>query len=155
MAVKKGYLIALRFIDPKNAKKIMARRAEQVLNETDAQVLSSVCTWLDDYFEGNLSTINLSIQANGTAFQKAIWELVCKIPYGQVVSYKDLAKSYCEKYHVESMSAQAIGKAVGCNPIALVIPCHRVIGADGSMMGYAYGLEKKKFLLELERKANV
>lgn len=102
--------------------------------------------WLEIYFSGQEPDFLPSLHPYGTPFQKKVWALLLKIPYGQTVTYGELAKRLGKK-----MSAQAIGGAVGRNPISIMVPCHRVVGADGSLTGYAGGLERKRFLLELER----
>ncbi|MBO5519883.1 MAG: MGMT family protein [Candidatus Methanomethylophilus sp.] len=89
------------------------------------------------------------MKLHGTEFQKRVWELISKIPYGSTCSYGDIAKKLAENNG--RMSAQAVGNAVGRNPIAVIIPCHRVIRSDGSIGGYAFGEDLKKSLLELER----
>lgn len=102
--------------------------------------------WLEIYFSGQEPDFLPSLHPYGTPFQKKVWALLLKIPYGQTVTYGELAKRLGKK-----MSTQAIGGAVGRNPISIMVPCHRVVGADGSLTGYAGGLERKRFLLELER----
>ncbi len=107
--------------------------------------------WLQVYFEGrNPGPIPVPLHPVGTPFQKQVWELLLKIPYGQTVTYGDLAREITALTGRPRMSAQAIGGAVGKNPIALLIPCHRVLGNRGSLTGYAYGLQAKAFLLRLE-----
>ncbi|CRH90141.1 putative DNA methyltransferase [Chlamydia trachomatis] len=102
--------------------------------------------WLDAYFSGqNLPAVPLSIY--GTDFQKRVWEELRLIPAGESLTYGQLADSLSFK------SAQAIGGAVGKNPLSLIIPCHRILGADGSLTGYAGGLERKSWLLEHERRS--
>ena len=83
-------------------------------------------------------------------FQKAVWKLLCEIPYGQVTTYGEIAKKIAARQGLLSMSAQAVGGAVGHNPISIIIPCHRVIGVNGSLTGYAGGIEKKRWLLQWE-----
>ena len=83
-------------------------------------------------------------------FQKEVWKILCEIPYGEVTTYGGIAKQIAARQGLSSMSAQAVGGAVGHNPISIVIPCHRVVGADGSLTGYAGGIEKKRKLLALE-----
>lgn len=107
--------------------------------------------WLDKYFDGNKPDIStLPLAPEGTEFQQCVWQLLREIPYGETVTYGELAKRTAKMLGKERMSAQAIGGAVGRNPISIIIPCHRVIGADDSMTGYDGGLDKKRFLLELE-----
>ena len=86
----------------------------------------------------------------GTPFQQDIWEILRSIPYGETRTYGQIAELYAQKHGILRMSAQAVGGAVGHNPISILIPCHRVVGADGSLTGYAGGLFRKTFLLELE-----
>lgn len=126
-------------------------------------VIAATIQWLDDYFSGrqtenatmNTHTENSTIgkqtdtrivaKPNGTMFQQRVWQALLTIPYGKTVSYGEIARM------VGCKSAQAVGQAIGANPIALIIPCHRVIAANGKLGGYAYGVEKKKRLLELEQ----
>lgn len=100
--------------------------------------------WLDIYFSAREPDFIPSLSLRGTPFQQRVWEALLAIPYGQTVTYGELAR------RLGCRSAQAIGGAVGRNPIAIIVPCHRVIGADGKLVGYAYGIELKKRLLELE-----
>ena len=83
-------------------------------------------------------------------FRQGVWEILCQIPYGQLTTYGDIAKKIAEKMNRETMSAQAVGGAVGHNPISIIIPCHRVVGAAGSLTGYAGGIDKKIWLLKHE-----
>ena len=108
-------------------------------------VLEMAKNWLDDYFQGRFREMWFPLAPEGTAFQKKVWQLLLEIPYGETVSYGDLARKLGK-----TMSAQAVGQAVGKNPIAILIPCHRVVGAKGQLTGYAWGVEKKKWLLDLE-----
>ena len=86
----------------------------------------------------------------GNAFRQCVWEFLCEIPYEETITYGDLAKKVAEKLKKPSMSAQAVGNAVGHNPISIIIPCHRVVGKNGSLTGYAGGIDKKIKLLEIE-----
>lgn len=105
--------------------------------------------WLSRYFRGEApSPAELPLAPDGSDFQKAVWRLLLHIPYGQTTTYGALAKQ------LGCRSAQAVGSAVGRNPISIIIPCHRVLGANGSLTGYAGGLDKKIFLLELEKRSN-
>lgn len=114
-------------------------------------ILTQAMAWLDDYFAGNApSPAALPLRPEGTAFRRLIWELLLEIPYGKTAAYGELAKRAAEILCKPRMSAQAVGQAVGANPIAIVIPCHRCVGADGSLTGYAGGLHYKKALLQLE-----
>lgn len=106
--------------------------------------------WLDDYFLGILRKRDFQIDLVGTPFQKLIWNFLLEIPYGETVTYGDLAQRAATAMGREIMSAQAVGQAVGRNPIAIIIPCHRVVGANGAITGYAGGLDKKRLLLAHE-----
>lgn len=112
----------------------------------------SVKNWLDRYFCGTPSEPEFPLKPRGTPFQKLIWDLLLKIPFGETTTYGELAREAARILGKENMSAQAVGQAVGKNPIAIIIPCHRVIGAGGRLTGYAYGLEKKQWLLSHEQK---
>ena len=101
--------------------------------------------WLDLYFSGEKPDFTPSLAPKGTPFQQQVWEILLTIPYGKTMSYGDVARCISP-----TMSAQAIGGAVGRNPIGIIVPCHRVIGADGSLTGYGGGLERKRWMLELE-----
>ena len=110
----------------------------------------TVKCWLDDYFRGFPREICFPMALSGTPFQRQIWDLLLKIPYGETCTYGQLAKQAAGILGKEKMSAQAVGQAVGRNPIAIVIPCHRIVGAGGKLTGYAYGIEKKQWLLDHE-----
>lgn len=103
--------------------------------------------WLDLYFAGKNPDFTPQLAPKGTPFQQRVWEILLIIPYGKTMSYGDVARQISP-----TMSAQAIGGAVGRNPIGIIIPCHRVIGADGSLTGYGGGLERKRWMLEMENK---
>lgn len=107
-------------------------------------VLEETKTWLSGYFAGKIPDFLPSLAPKGTSFQRKVWEWLLRIPYGETVTYGELAKTLGCK------SAQAVGGAVGRNPISILIPCHRVVGADGSLTGYAGGVEKKERLLKIE-----
>lgn len=107
--------------------------------------------WLDRYFSGEKPAIsNLSLAPNGGTFRKAVWDILCEIPYGEVTTYGDIAKKMASRMNKKHMSSQAVGGAVGHNPISIIIPCHRVVGSNGSLTGYAGGIDKKIKLLEHE-----
>lgn len=116
-------------------------------NPEEDEVLKRAKRWLDAYFRGENPAMDLPLAPEGTEFQKQVWQLLGQIPYGQVTTYGALARELSE-----GMSAQAVGQAVGRNPISILIPCHRVIGAKGQLTGYAWGIEKKQWLLEHEEK---
>lgn len=107
--------------------------------------------WLDDYFAGKKPTIQkLPLVLQGSAFRHLVWDILCQIPYGEVITYGNIAKQIAQKTNIARMSSQAVGCAVGHNPISIIIPCHRVIGAKGNLTGYAGGIDKKIALLKLE-----
>ena len=101
---------------------------------------------LQEYFAGKRTVFTVPYALNGTSFQQAVWTQIAKIPYGQTVTYKDIAQAIDKP-----RAFQATGRAVGANPLAILIPCHRVIGSNGSLTGYAWGLEMKQTLLKLEQ----
>lgn len=114
-------------------------------------VLQITVEWLNRYFAGEKPDIDeLPLAPAGSDFRKMIWQLLCKIPYGEVMTYGELARQAAELMGKPSMSAQAVGGAVGHNPISIIIPCHRVVGSDGSLTGYAGGIDKKQWLLKHE-----
>ena len=118
-------------------------------HKKDLPVFGEAMRWLDLYFAGKEPDFMPVLNPTGTAFQQAVWEILRTIPYGATTSYGAIAKRL-EKSTGKRMSAQAVGGAVGRNPISILIPCHRVIGADGSLTGYAGGLDKKEYLLRTE-----
>ena len=113
-------------------------------------VLTQVRRWLDAYFRGEPGEVTFPLNPEGTSFQKLIWDMLLEIPFGQTRTYGDLAREAASRMGKGKMSAQAVGGAVGRNPISIVIPCHRIIGASGRLTGYAGGLDKKKWLLTHE-----
>jgi methylated-DNA-[protein]-cysteine S-methyltransferase len=108
--------------------------------------LDAVCRELDAYFAGRLHRFQTPVTPHGTEFQRRVWGALCQIPYGQTVSYGELARTIGA-----GKAVRAVGAANGANPIAIVIPCHRVIGADGSLTGFGGGLPVKRALLDLEQ----
>ncbi len=113
-------------------------------------VLDEAKRWLDAYFSGLTPDFQLPLHLLGTPFQNAVWQLMCEIPYGRTATYGELARRYAQQKGLAHMSAQAVGNAVGKNPISIIIPCHRVVGTSGSLTGYAGGMERKIALLRLE-----
>ena len=118
-------------------------------HKKDLPVLGEAMRWLDLYFAGHEPDFSPTLNPTGTAFQQAVWAILRTIPYGATTSYGTIARRIEQKTK-KRMSAQAVGGAVGRNPISIIIPCHRVLGADGSLTGYAGGLDKKEYLLGLE-----
>lgn len=117
----------------------------------ETPVSTQVKRWFDDYFAHRMPPIlRLPLAPDGTPFRRQVWQLLCQIPYGQVRTYGDLAKEVAAMQGKTSMSAQAIGGAVGHNPLSIIIPCHRVIGTNGNLTGYAGGINNKIALLKHE-----
>jgi len=141
-AGRDGVLKGLWFVGQKHFPNTAALASwTEISNRHNGYALfRKVDNWLKDYFCGKRSPVDFKVDPDGTAFQKSIWKKLEKIPWGKTTAYGDLSPE----------SARAAGGAVGRNPISIIIPCHRVIGRDGSITGYAGGLERKKFLLELE-----
>ena len=106
--------------------------------------------WLDSYFSGKEPDFTPRLKMNTTPFRKAVWEILLTIPFGKTMTYGEIAKLIAQNRGISQMSAQAVGGAVGHNSIALIIPCHRVVGSKGNLTGYAGGLDKKVKLLRLE-----
>lgn len=124
---------------------------EKMTNNDDLRVFKAAAIWLDAYFSGKRPAISdLPLSPSGGEFRKAVWEILCQIPYGEVTTYGEIAKMMARKLNKPNMSGQAIGGAVGHNPISIIIPCHRVVGQNGSLTGYAGGISKKIHLLEHE-----
>ena len=114
-------------------------------------VFAQVRTWLDRYFaDDSLPSSTLSLALRGTAFQQRVWAVLAEIPYGHVRTYADIADELAREDGKEHGSARAVGTANGKNPISIILPCHRVVGSDGSLAGYAGGLDRKLWLLEHE-----
>ena len=125
---------------------------EEAGEENADEVLRKAAAWLDEYFRGEDRPPDFDLAPRGTAFQKLVWQLLLDIPWGHTRTYGALAGEAARMLGKEKMSAQAVGQAVGANPIAILIPCHRCVGAGGKLGGYAYGIEKKRWLLDHERK---
>lgn len=119
--------------------------------EKDTPFLQQTKRWLDLYFNGKEPDFAVPLHFTGTDFQNEVWHLLCTIPYGQTTTYGEIAKRIAAQRGLARMSAQAVGGAVGRNEISIIVPCHRVIGSNGSLTGYAAGLDKKIKLLSLEK----
>lgn len=134
-----------------DGEKYFARYLEKRHEEKETALLQKTKHWLDIYFNGMEPDFSVPVYFNGTDFQNEVWKILCTIPYGQTLTYGEIAKRIAAKRGIPRMSAQAIGGAVGHNEISIIVPCHRVIGANGSLTGYAGGLDKKIKLLTLEK----
>lgn len=145
IAERDGSLIGLWFDNQKEFS------AEPATDGRDLPVLRQAKDWLERYFSGQMPSVSeLRLAPEGNEFRKAVWELLCEIPYGKVTTYGEIARKVAAKRGLPRMSAQAVGGAIGHNPIPVIIPCHRVVGADGALTGYSCGIEKKIALLRLE-----
>ena len=138
-------LTGLRFSNEQACDTSTAQEKAGEEANTTIPIIAETLRWLDDYFAGKRPCNVPRLNPQGTAFQKRVWTALLTIPYGETISYGEIAQM------VDCRSAQAVGQAVGANPIALIIPCHRVIAAHGKIGGYEYGIEIKKRLLELEQ----
>lgn len=132
-------------------QKYFAAHMDAQTDETCTPMIREAGRWLDAYFEGKTPDFTPPLHPSGTQFQLAVWKLLLSIPYGETTTYGALAARLAAQMGRESMSAQAVGGAVGHNPVSVIIPCHRVVGTGGSLTGYAGGVERKRRLLELER----
>lgn len=131
-------------------QKHFASTLEPLYKEEKLPVFEQTCKWLMIYFSGIQPDFTPVIRLKGTAFQQIVWQLLLDVPYGKTVTYKKLAEQITSLTG-KTISFQAVGGAVGRNPISIIVPCHRVVGTDGSLTGYAGGLSKKAALLALER----
>lgn len=131
-------------------QKYFARCLDRESEEKELPVFTEAKRWLDIYFSGKEPDFTPPLHFIGTDFQKEVWEILCAIPYGQTMTYGAIADRLAKKRGLSHMSAQAVGGAVGHNNLSIIVPCHRVVGSDGSLTGYAGGIERKTFLLNLE-----
>lgn len=127
------------------ARDLPAERVEQ-----NTPTLSEVKRWLDIYFTGKEPDFMPPLHPIGSAFRRSVWDILLRIPYGQTSTYGEIARQLAEKQGRPRIAAQAVGGAVGHNKISIIIPCHRVVGTNGSLTGYAGGIDKKVKLLEWE-----
>ena len=132
-------------------QKYFALHPDKEREEKEVPLFEKVKRWLDIYFSGSEPDFTIPLHFVGTDFQTEVWKILCSIPYGQVTTYGEIAKQLAAKKGLKHMSAQAVGGAVGHNKISIIVPCHRVVGTDGSLTGYAGGLDKKVKLLHLEK----
>ena len=125
--------------------------AGEMPEKGDLPVFTAARRWLDSYFAGKRpAPASLPVAPGGSEFRQAVWEILCAIPYGEIITYGEIAKKMAVKLKRETMSGQAVGGAVGHNPLSIIIPCHRVVGTNGSLTGYAGGIDNKIKLLKLE-----
>lgn len=148
LAEKNNALIGLWI---ENQKYYLSSLKEEIKEDASNKTFTHAKQWLDRYFAGQKPDIEeLPLAPVGSEFRQAVWKILCKIPYGSVITYGEIAKELAGQTVAGHMSAQAVGGAVGHNPISIIIPCHRVVGAKGNLTGYAGGLDKKIWLLSHE-----
>ena len=124
---------------------------EPMVENNNLNIFIVTKQWLDRYFSGEKPEISeLPLAPSGGEFRKIVWNILCQIPYGETITYGEIAKKVAIKMNKKSMSSQAVGGAVGHNPISIIIPCHRVVGVNGNLTGYAGGINKKIKLLQHE-----
>jgi methylated-DNA-[protein]-cysteine S-methyltransferase len=133
-----------------NGQKYFAGTLEKDNKAKKLPIFEETREWLDIYFTGKDPGFMPPLYMNGSEFRMAVWKILCEIPFGAVITYGDIAKQITTKLGLERMSAQAVGGAVGHNPVSIIVPCHRVVGANGSLTGYAGGIDTKVKLLTLE-----
>lgn len=133
-----------------DGEKYFAQHLGTQYEEKNIPILEQTKRWFDTYFSGKEPDFTVPFHFNGTEFQNEVWSILCTIPYGKTMTYGEIAKRIAAKRGITRMAAQAVGGAVGHNEISIIVPCHRVIGTDGSLTGYAGGLDKKIKLLTLE-----
>lgn len=141
-----SYLTDLFFVDESHAPTYDdADYIEQKTGPFEVTIM-----WLDQYFSGKKPFVTPPVELEGTEFRKSVWAILQTIPYGENITYGEIAKEIAKQQGKKKMSAQAVGGAVGHNPISIIVPCHRVIGSNGQLTGYAGGIERKKYMLDLE-----
>ena len=133
-----------------DGEKFYADSLDPEHEERNVPVFDVVKKWLDIYFSGHEPDFMPPVHMIGSEFRQQVWKILREIPYGETITYGALAKRLARERGLERMSAQAVGGAVGHNPISIIIPCHRVVGTNGSLTGYAGGLQRKIKLLKLE-----
>ena len=132
-------------------QKYFALYLDKEHEEKEIPLFNEAKRWLDIYFSGKEPDFTLPLHFTGTEFQNEVWEILYSIPYGKTMTYGEIAGQIAARRGISHMSAQAVGGAVGHNEISIIVPCHRVVGANGSLTGYAGGIEKKIALLEQEK----
>ena len=157
IAEEGGYIVEISFMEADTRAKFRsdaqpggatAKNPETMPLPTESTVITACIAELEAYFAGKLRDFTVPIEPSGTDFRKKVWDALMTIPYGQTVSYKELAQRIGQP-----SASRAVGGANNHNPISIIVPCHRVIGADGSLTGYGGGLKNKTFLLELEKRS--
>ena len=134
-----------------DGQKYFAHTIKDETKEKPLLIFDETAKWLDIYFSGKEPNFTPEILIYGTPFRKAVGEIMLSIPYGKTMTYGEIADKIANQKGIKKISAQAVGGAVGHNPISIIIPCHRIVGANGSLTGYAGGIERKIELLKLEK----
>ena len=148
LAERDGKLVGLWM---EGQKYFLGSLREETQERESSPVLRQAGLWLDRYFAGKRPAISeLPLTPIGSEFRKEVWQVLCEIPYGETTTYGEISQKIAARRRLERMSAQAVGGAVGHNPISIIVPCHRVVGSNGSLTGYAGGLQKKIKLLTHE-----
>lgn len=133
-----------------DGQKYFGSTLQEETEEEETPVLCQTRQWLDLYFSGKEPGFLPSLHLDGTPFQQTVWNILSSIPYGKALTYKEIAAETAHRLGRPHMAAQAVGNAIGHNPISILIPCHRVVGTNGSLTGYAGGTERKLALLQIE-----
>lgn len=145
-----GALKGLWFVGQKHFPKAIPAEIEQISDSKRLASLKQLEDELSAYELGELNHFTIAIDPEGTPFQKEVWQILMQIPYGETTTYGEISHKIAKRRNLHSMSSQAVGQAVGRNPISIIVPCHRVIGKNGSLTGYAGGIDRKTALLALE-----
>ena len=145
------YLTGLWF----DGQKYFADTLNAQHEEKNLDVFRQTDLWLDIYFSGKEPDFTPPLRMRGSEFRQEVWQILLTIPFGKTTTYGEIAKILADRRGTNTMSAQAVGGAVGHNPISLIVPCHRVLGANRALTGYAGGLEKKAWLLDMESQSSV
>lgn len=124
---------------------------DECMEYENIDIFKNTREWLDMYFSGKQPNISLNIKLDGTSFQKEVWNILKRIPYGETITYGMIATELAKNKNIKRMSARAVGHAIHRNPISIIIPCHRVIGKNGQLIGYDGGTKLKIKLLEIEK----
>ncbi|MBD5441930.1 MAG: methylated-DNA--[protein]-cysteine S-methyltransferase [Treponema sp.] len=146
LAADETSIVGAWFKDGKHYARCLDKENEQ----KETPIIKEGKYWLDSYFQGKNPGFEPPIRLLGTPFQVEVWNLLHKIPYGETTTYKEIARCIAERRGLKKMSARAVGTAIGKNNISLIVPCHRVVGANNSLAGYAGGIDKKIYFLKLE-----
>ncbi len=140
------YLVGLWF----DGEKYYCEGFSVVVKNPDFKIFQETKKWLDIYFSGEIPDFMPKLKQSGSDFRMEVWDILKEIPYGKMITYGDIAQKIAKRRGIKRVSAQAVGGAVGHNSVSIIVPCHRVVGANKNLTGYAAGLDIKKYLLNLE-----